>query len=101
MVFGRMITYCVLVKVGISLLVTLSEESPPHNSIICTRELKNISFSCRNFAGIPVPVLANILSSIDTVLNKSGRVAVHCWMGMGRTGTVLGKKTHPMDYLIN
>src|SRR5262245_22147025 len=35
-------------------------------------------------------VMREILDAVDTVLWKGGIVYVHCWGGIGRTGTVIG-----------
>jgi len=37
-----------------------------------------------------VPQLARILDDVDAVLDAGGSVYVHCWGGIGRTGTVVG-----------
>lgn len=34
--------------------------------------------------------MTDILDAIDTVLEEGGNVYVHCWGGVGRTGTVVG-----------
>ena len=48
-----------------------------------------MTFSCKNFRGIAVKDINKILSCIEKELEVGGRVAVHCWMGRGRTGTIL------------
>jgi len=79
-----------LEKNGISLLITLSSDSPPHNSIILLRKPRHETFACKNFEGIPVPVLLKITASIEKEILRKGKVAIHCMGGNGRTGTALG-----------
>jgi len=78
-----------LEKIGISLLITLSSDSPPHNSIILLRKPRHETFACKNFEGIPVPVLLKITASIEKEILRKGKVAIHCMGGNGRTGTAL------------
>ena len=41
--------------------------------------------------GVPtIPALTRILDDIDAVLAEGGSAYVHCWGGIGRTGTVVG-----------
>jgi hypothetical protein len=41
--------------------------------------------------GLPTPqTMRSILDMIDTVLAKDRKVYVHCWGGVGRTGTTVG-----------
>ena len=37
-----------------------------------------------------IPHMSRILDEIDEVLAGGGSVYVHCWGGIGRTGTVVG-----------
>ena len=37
-----------------------------------------------------IPHMARILDDVDTALEDGGAVYVHCWGGIGRTGTVVG-----------
>jgi protein-tyrosine phosphatase len=37
-----------------------------------------------------VPHMTRILDDVDTALAEGGGVYVHCWGGIGRTGTVVG-----------
>jgi hypothetical protein len=41
--------------------------------------------------GVPtIPHMTRILDAIDGGLDRDGSVYVHCWGGIGRTGTVVG-----------
>lgn len=37
-----------------------------------------------------IPHMSRILDDVDAVVEKGERVYVHCWGGIGRTGTVIG-----------
>ena len=37
-----------------------------------------------------IPHMARILDDVDRVLDDGATVYVHCWGGLGRTGTVVG-----------
>ena len=47
-------------------------------------------FPCEEFKGIPVEEMMQIQNSIEEEILQGGKVAIHCRMGWGRTGTVLG-----------
>ena len=53
--------------------------------------LRNEVFPCEEFEGIPLSTMIKIVYSIETEVNREGKVVVHCRAGQGRTGTVLGK----------
>ena len=48
-------------------------------------------FPCEEFEGVPVEKMIQILDSIEEEILQGGKVVIHCRMGWGRTGTVLGK----------
>ena len=47
-------------------------------------------FPCEEFDGVPVSTMTKIQDSIEKEILQGGKVVVHCRMGWGRTGTVLG-----------
>ena len=53
--------------------------------------LRNEVFPCEEFEGVPLSTMIKIVNSIETEVNREGKVVVHCRAGQGRTGTVLGK----------
>ena len=57
-------------------------------------------FPCEEFEGVPVEKMMQILDSIEKEILMGGKVVIHCRMGWGRTGTVLGKYfTYNSDFL--
>ena len=50
-------------------------------------------FPCEEFEGVPVSTMVQIQDSIENEILQGGKVVIHCRMGWGRTGTVLGKLT--------
>lgn len=46
-----------------------------------------------------VPHMARILDDVDAAIETGGSVYVHCWGGLGRTGTVVGcwLRRHGLD----
>ena len=47
-------------------------------------------FPCEEFEGVPVEKMMQIQDSIEEEILQGGNVVIHCRMGWGRTGTVLG-----------
>jgi len=76
-------------NIGITLLISLSPETPPHHSLKQLKNIRHEKFACEDFEGIPVSVLQKIVSSIENEILRNGKVTVHCRGGNGRTGTVL------------
>ena len=98
-----------LVDVGVTLLITLAEDQLPHESINNLKELRWIFlilesllflnscllnrhevFPCEEFVGVPVSTMIQIQDLIEKEIQQGGKVVIHCRMGWGRTGTVLG-----------
>ena len=48
-------------------------------------------FPCAEFEGVPLATMLAVLDCIEREIADSGKVAVHCRAGNGRTGTVLGE----------
>jgi Dual specificity phosphatase, catalytic domain len=76
-----------LVEAGVTLVVDLTEEGerPAYDSPVPRVRVPVADFSC------PTPETMNeILDVIDAELAAGGVVYVHCYGGVGRTGTVVG-----------
>jgi len=53
-------------------------------------EVNHQRFAIGDF-GLPTPkLMTKILDSIDTELGKGRKIYLHCWGGIGRTGTTVG-----------
>ena len=84
---------------GISYFINLTEaeeRSDPYDTLVSTEAGKRNTavthqrVPIRDYA-VPAPqTLAHILDSIDAALGQGSSVYVHCWAGIGRTGTVIG-----------
>lgn len=70
-------------------MVTLSTEQMPHSSIKHMSDLRHEVFPCAEFEGVPLATMLAVLDCIEREIADSGKVAVHCRAGNGRTGTVL------------
>merc|ERR1712111_309160 len=78
-----------LVRNGITLLVTLSEEQLPHSSVQSIKDLNHKIISWKEFEDISTSELESILNCIEKEISSGGKVAIHCRMRRGRTGTLL------------
>ena len=88
-----------LKEYGITSIINLTEaDEKDHNGKLfynyevspAAGQLSIYRFPIRDM-DIPSPVtMAKILALIDRELNTDRRVYVHCWGGLGRTGTVVG-----------
>lgn len=54
------------------------------------REVEVISFPVRDLSVPDVSLMRDVLRTIDQRLGQGRTVYVHCWGGVGRTGTVVG-----------
>ena len=76
-----------LVDAGVTLVVDLTEEGErsPYDAPMRKVRVPIADFSC------PAPETMNeVLDVIDAELSTGGVVFVHCYGGVGRTGTVVG-----------
>ena len=82
-----------LVQAGISAFIDLTEERDgllPYDDM-----LEGVHYERFPVRDVSVPasseVMRTILDAIDTHIGQSRAVYVHCWGGIGRTGTVIGQ----------
>ena len=87
-----------LLGAGVSAFIDLTEEGEliPYANLLPTRNgASNIPITYNRIPikdlGVPtVPVMSVILDKINAFLQSEVIVYVHCWGGIGRTGTVVG-----------
>ena len=88
-----------LLRAGISYFIDLTEpgELVPYADIV-KEEAENLGMHARYerhpIVDVSVPrypqQMSNVLDSIDGAMRDGKTVYVHCWGGVGRTGTVIG-----------
>ena len=83
---------------GIDTFIDLTTEGelPPYAAILAERAhlynitAKHLRFSIGDF-GIPsVEQMVRTLDALDTAIVEGRKIYVHCWGGVGRTGTTVG-----------
>lgn len=87
-----------LLEAGIRVFINLTEEHelPPYDVILyeeaATRGLRveHVRMSIRDASVANVRHMRQILADIDRHAQASRAAYVHCWGGVGRTGTVVG-----------
>ena len=76
--------------------LTTEAELPPYQPILLEQALhRNLTVSHQRFPigdfGLPTQSqMIDILNAIDSALAAGRKVYVHCWGGIGRTGTTVG-----------
>lgn len=81
------------VEQGVTLFVDLTEEGElvPYREEALAAGAGHVRFAIRD-GGIPhdTDLVCDALDAIDAEVARGGRAYVHCWGGIGRTGTVIG-----------
>ncbi len=87
-----------LLEAGIDTFIDLTKpnETVPYEKILLEQakaydvDAKHLNFPIRDF-GLPTPeLMTNILDTIDSSLQEGHKIYLHCWGGIGRTGTTVG-----------
>ena len=82
-----------LADAGITLVVDLTEESeyglPPYGALL-PAGLRAVRVPIADYSCPAPATMAGVLDLIDAELAAGGVVYVHCYGGVGRTGTVVG-----------
>ncbi|MEW6402510.1 MAG: dual specificity protein phosphatase family protein [Chloroflexota bacterium] len=91
----RLLAY---LKVGITDFIDLTRphELPPYDAVlrdlgyIHDIQVSHTRLSIRDFSIPSKETMQTILNTIDGLLDQGRKIYVHCWGGVGRTGTVVG-----------
>jgi hypothetical protein len=76
--------------------LTQSHELVPYEAVLKEQAqaygliVTNERISIRDYGTPPLETMTRILNTIDNALASGQRVYVHCWGGVGRTGTTVG-----------
>ncbi len=87
-----------LLEAGFDTFIDLTkpDESIPYfRTLMDESKVYNIKVDRHNFPigdfGLPAPeTMTSILDTIDTALQSGRKIYLHCWGGIGRTGTTVG-----------
>ncbi len=79
-------------RAGVTLFVDLTHPSDPLEPYerLLMGETRRITHPIVDLGTTTIPRMARILDDIDAAIGEGGTVYVHCWGGIGRTGTVVG-----------
>lgn len=75
---------------GISLFIDLTEEGELETYAEVLKDAKHVRMPIRDFSVTTTENYRMILDRIDAAIADDQAVYVHCWGGIGRTGTIVG-----------
>lgn len=82
------------IDTGITFFIDLTEpHERMHYQPMLEEHPRALEYRRTSFRDMSVPTpehMREILDTIDTAIGEGSTVYVHCWGGMGRTGTVVG-----------
>jgi len=87
-----------LLEAGFDTFIDLTrpnETVPYFRTLLDESKVYDVHVERHNFPigdfGLPMPeVMTSILDTIDTALQNGKKIYLHCWGGIGRTGTTVG-----------
>ncbi|MBU2510176.1 dual specificity protein phosphatase family protein [bacterium] len=86
-----------LLDAGITCFIDLTAEEDgldPYYQLLEQRSDLSVQYKRFSIANYSIPTsreqTVTILDEIDRILESSGKVYIHCWGGIGRTGTMVG-----------
>jgi protein-tyrosine phosphatase len=77
---------------GVTLFVDLTHPADgldPYDRLL-GKDARRVSYPIVDFGTTTIPHMARILDDVDSAIEDGGVAYVHCWGGIGRTGTVVG-----------
>lgn len=84
---------------GVTLVIDLTQdgELPPYAALL--RAARHVRHPIPDMAVATAGTIVATLDLVDAELARGGHVYVHCWGGVGRTGTVVGcwLRRHGLD----
>jgi hypothetical protein len=77
---------------GVTLFVDLTHPGDPLEPYtqLLDAGATRVAHPIVDFGTTTIPNMARILDDIDAAIGRGGTAYVHCWGGIGRTGTVVG-----------
>jgi protein-tyrosine phosphatase len=85
-------------QMGFTTFINLTRdgELPPYDVVLMEQaaeyglQVNHLRFPIRDFGLPTADEMKNILDAIDAALAKGEKIYLHCWGGVGRTGTTVG-----------
>jgi hypothetical protein len=79
-------------RAGVTLFVDLTHPSDPVEPYgrLLDGGTRRIAHPIVDFGTTTIPHMARILDDVDAAIGEGDTVYVHCWGGIGRTGTAVG-----------
>jgi hypothetical protein len=87
-----------LTEAGFNIFIDLTKpnEMPPYSNLLLEQaraydvHVKHYRFPIGDFGLPTADLMTSILNTIDTELQAGRKIYLHCWGGIGRTGTTVG-----------
>lgn len=80
------------VRHGVTVFVDLTHPADPLEpyTLLLDGDATRVAHPIVDFGTTTIPHMARILDVVDATIGAGGVAYVHCWGGIGRTGTVVG-----------
>ncbi len=80
----------VLIEAGVTAIINLTQPREGGYAGFLPHTITHYRRSVEDFSVPPREQIIAILDKIDQLLAEGNTVYVHCWAGIGRTGTIIG-----------